>query len=165
MIEFVLKNRKLRLHPDGVMYVRSINKFGEETKKETWREMKFYNSAGYMRCRLLVDGTSIQLLEHRIVWYANHQDWDIFDTRHSNEIDHINMNREDNRVENLRPVTSSENKFNTTTDKGYYWDSSRMKYAAQIKVKGEHIFLGRFDTDEEARNAYLKGKEKYHIIR
>ena len=34
----------------------------------------------------------------------------------------------------------------------------------QIKVEGKHIWLGRYDTEEEARAAYLAAKEKYHVI-
>lgn len=162
MIEFVLKNRKLRLHPDGVMYVRSINKFGEETKKETWKSVKFSNNNGYKRCCITLNRIPVKLLEHRIVWYANHQDWDIFNTSADNVIDHINRKKSDNRIENLKKTTQQENCFNTDS-KGYSWHKGSGKWQGQITVNGNLKPLGYFDTEEDAHNAYLKAKEEYHI--
>jgi hypothetical protein len=47
--------------------------------------------------------------------------------------------------------------------KGYYFNKSRKKYQAQIKVGGKRIQLGRFDTPEEAELAYQKAKLIYHV--
>ena len=66
-------------------------------------------------------------------------------------------------MNNLRIVSQQENSFNTNA-KGYSFDKSRNKYQAIIGINGKNIHLGRFDTEEEARNAYLEAKEKYHII-
>ena len=162
MIEFVLKNRKLRLHPDGVIYSRSINKFGEETKKETWKSIKFSNSNGYLTCSLSMDGELKKLYKHRIVYYAYNQDWDIFNCDPNNCIDHRNRNRSDNRIENLHVVTDQENHFNRDV-KGITWEEAYGKWKAQIGLNYKTIFLGRFVTEEEAHNAYLKAKEEYHI--
>ena len=78
-------------------------------------------------------------------------------------IDHIDKNKQNNNVNNLRIVSQQENSFNTNA-KGYSFDKSRNKYQAIIGINGKNIHLGRFDTKEEAHQAYLQAKEKYHII-
>jgi hypothetical protein len=51
-----------------------------------------------------------------------------------------------------------------TTHKGYYYCNLRNKWKAQIHVNSKNIGLGRFDTEEEARQAYQTAKAKYHVI-
>ena len=79
-------------------------------------------------------------------------------------LDHINTNTDDNRLINLRLVTRQENGFNRPTTKGYYWLKCARKYKACIVVNGKQIYLGLYDTAEEARQAYLDAKETYHTI-
>jgi hypothetical protein len=78
-------------------------------------------------------------------------------------IDHINRDKSDNRIENLREVTQSTNLENRDC-KGYNYDKIRNKWRARIKVNKKEIFLGRFDTEYEARQAYLDAKKIYHNI-
>jgi len=163
MIEFVLKNRRLRLHPDGVMYCRS-HKDGHETKKETWRTIKFSKSNGYDICSITIDGKERYFRKHRLVKLAHDPTFDIFDVSPNNYIDHENHTRDDNSNDNLRVVTNQQNCFNRSGVKGYSWDKSRKKWAAKIMLDGKHKHLGRFKTEEEARAAYLKAKAIYHII-
>jgi hypothetical protein len=164
MIEFVLKNRRLRLHPDGVMYFRAHNNKGEETKKDKWREIKFYKNKGYLDCQITVDGIPRHFLKHRLVILAHNPTWDIFDVSPSNCIDHQNHTRDDNSNENLRVVTHQQNCFNQSGVKGYSWDKARKKWVASIMLNGKRINLGGFETEEDAHNAYLKAKPKYHVI-
>jgi hypothetical protein len=164
MIEFVLKNRKLRLHPDGIMYIRAHNKHGEETKSgRVWKEVNFRKIKGYCMCNVTLDGVKKNLSQHRLVYYAHNQDWDIFDSSPDNLIDHKNRKRDDNRIENLHVVNSQQNQFNRN-DKGYYWDKNAGKWRAQIKLNGKTIYIGRFEKEEDAHNAYIKKKLELHII-
>lgn len=85
------------------------------------------------------------------------------------EIDHINCNRIDNRIENLRPATRSENNRNTrlqtrnkTGYKGVWFDKERNKYQAYIRVNNKRIHLGRFATAEEADKVVKQHREIYH---
>jgi len=164
MIEFVLKNRKLRLHPDGIMYSRAINKFGVETKSgRIWREVKFHKNEGYMCCYITIDSVKIKFRQHRLVYYAHNQDWNIFDTSRDNFIDHYNRKRDDNSIENLHVVNHQENMWNTDA-KGYYWHKTCNKWQAQIFRNGEFIYIGLFEKEEDARNAYIKKKLELHLI-
>ena len=163
MIEFVLKNRRLRLHPDGVMYCRS-HRDGHETKKETWRTIKFSKCNGYDQCKITIDGKQRYFLKHRLVKLAHNPTFDIFDVSPSNCIDHKNHTRDDNSNDNLRVVTNQQNQFNRSNVKGYHWDNATKKWKSQITIDGKHKYLGRFKTEEEALEAYLKAKAIYHII-
>jgi hypothetical protein len=79
------------------------------------------------------------------------------------QIDHIDRNRSNNNIENLRLVTNQENHFNRGA-KGFCFNKTRNKFEPQIRHNGKLFFLGRFDTAEEARTAYLKAKSELHII-
>ena len=84
-------------------------------------------------------------------------------------IDHINMVRHDNRIENLRLVTGSQNQQNrlcqknsTTGAKGVSWHKGKCKFMAKIKLHGKASHLGYFDTIEEAKTAYAVAASKLH---
>ena len=83
-------------------------------------------------------------------------------------VDHINHNTLDNRKENLRITTNADNLRNgkirvnnKTGVKGVYFDNKRNKYIARIKVNYKGIFLGRFDTLEEAQKIRKEAEIKY----
>ena len=164
MIEFMLKNRRLRLYPDGVFRCRSIIN-GVETKTETWRIIKFSERIdGYLECGITIDGKSRLFLQHRLITLAHNPSWDIFDYSHNNCIDHINHNKTDNSNENLRVVTTQQNNFNRSNVKGYTWDKPAKKWRAKIELNGKQIYIGLFVTEEDAHAAYLKKKEELHIM-
>lgn len=107
-----------------------------------------------------IDGR--KYLVHRLVWLHVHGEFPL------NQIDHINGNGCDNRIENLRdvtPSTNSQNKRVARTDNkcGSLGVSiERNKFVAQIKSGCLKIKIGRFNTIEEASNAYLKAKRELH---
>ena len=75
-------------------------------------------------------------------------------------VDHINRNKLDNTLGNLRVVSQSINMFNTGTPshntsgvKGVSFDKSRNKWKAQIHVDGKNHMIGRYSTFEEACKA------------
>lgn len=90
-------------------------------------------------------------LAHRVAWAMSTGEWP------KDEIDHINGIREDNRLENLRSVTPSENrrnqgrpKDNTSGVMGVGWHSQKSKWRAFITVDRRMQHLGLFDRFEMA---------------
>jgi hypothetical protein len=94
---------------------------------------------------------------HHFAWYMFYGNVDF------EMLDHINRIKTDNCIDNLRISNTQKNAFNTNA-KGYYLDKETNKWRASIGIDGKKIHLGRYNTKEEAKNAYLEGKKKYHII-
>lgn len=85
-----------------------------------------------------------QMYAHRLAWLYVHG---VFPS----VIDHINHNRSDNRICNLRSVSHRENKMNSPIQAnsssgitGVCWDKTNSKWVAQIRVEGINTKLGRF---------------------
>lgn len=84
------------------------------------------------------------------------------------EIDHINHVRDDNRLCNLRFVTRSENRKNQSVSSkntsgvtGVYFSKAKKQYVAQICVDWKVIYLGSYDTLEDAAEARRQADRKY----
>lgn len=83
-------------------------------------------------------------------------------------VDHINQNRTDDRIENLRLATHGQNlrnisrKANRLGVTGVSKDKSIRRYQARIALDGERINLGMFDTAEEAHQAYVEASIRLH---
>lgn len=116
------------------------------------------NVRGYIDITNIINKKNFHLLGHHFAWYCVYGDCDI------EQIDHINGVRDDNRICNLRNVNNQKNQWNQTKAKGYNWYKKTNKWMAGIKINNKRIHLGYFNTEEEARNAYLEAKEKYHAI-
>ncbi len=87
----------------------------------------------------------------------------------ADQIDHIDEDKSNNRIANLREATNAENarnrgaqKNNTSGHKGICWDKQNQKWKAEIMVNGKGIFLGRFDDLNDAVRAYGAAAQKYH---
>lgn len=155
-------DRRLR-YEDGKFYVRAIMN-GKETKKEKWNDIVIrLNNKGYLIFNLTINNKYTTTSYHRLVYKFHHPDWNIEDSSTNNCIDHINGNRLDNRIANLRVVTHQENQWNQTKAKGYY-KRPNGKYQAYIRLNDNSIIIGTYDTEQEAHQAYLQAKEKYHVI-
>lgn len=91
---------------------------------------------------------------------------EILDTPDHLETDHINGNRLDNRLVNLRPCTGAENSRNrkkqkgSSKYKGVTWRKSSNKWLAQIRVNKKSIHLGEFDDENEAAESYRKAAKE-----
>ena len=100
---------------------------------------------------------------HRLIWAWHNGDWP------KHDIDHVNMDRSDNRIENLRQATRSQNKYNTAKQvdntsgyKGVDFHKRRSIWRARISVSGKVLYLGAFNTSQEAASAYNAAACKYH---
>jgi hypothetical protein len=84
-------------------------------------------------------------------------------------VDHINGNRADNHVSNLRWATSLENRFNSASHvgssssfKGVSWNKKAKKWHASLKIDGRYRHLGSFDDEEEAARVYDAAAQEVH---
>jgi len=94
-------------------------------------------------------------MAHRIAWFLAYGEYP------NGFLDHINGDRSDNRLANLRIASKAENgwnakksKANTSGFKGVYWHKKLEKWHAGICVKGKHISLGFYPSPYMAHNAY-----------
>ncbi len=119
------------------------------------------NGNGYLRTS--IDGYSYYA--HRLAWFYKHGEWP------KNHIDHIDGNRRNNAITNLRCVTHAQNHQNLgvrSTNKsgmtGVSWHAKAMKWNANIWKNGKRIYLGLFESVEDAASAYKRAKLNLHEI-
>lgn len=109
---------------------------------------------GYRRLRI----GGRQYLEHRLVWMWHHGEFPRI-------LDHIDRDRSNNRIDNLRPCHESENaanagapSSNTSGYRGVYFDTDRMKWVARIRYTRDGVRhryrIGRYTTADEAAVHY-----------
>lgn len=103
-------------------------------------------------------------MAHRLAWLYVHGKWP------AHEIDHIDGNRANNAIANLRDVTRSVNHENLRSARsdsahGFLGVSPFRKkwWKARITVNGKFQHLGTFRTPEEAHAAYLEAKRRLHV--
>lgn len=100
---------------------------------------------------------------HRVAWAIYYGEWPEF------EVDHINCDRSDNRISNLREASRMENSKNRRLDatstsglKGASWRKDAGRWIAQISINGKKTFLGYHATAESAHEAYKRAAVLYH---
>jgi hypothetical protein len=101
---------------------------------------------------------------HRLAWLHFHGVWP------EHQIDHIDENKSNNRISNLRDVPQSMNQHNaikprkdgTSGYRGVSWDKGKTRWRAQIEVNGQKQYIGLFDTPKAAHAAYLAAKLRLH---
>jgi len=152
-MEIELFNNKLKVFEDGKVLV--LGKF-EPHKDEYYEKKCSINKGGYKNLHLYHKSKYKSYKIHRIIAFA-YLGLDIENPKQV--IDHINRDRLDNCVSNLRLVSNQENQWNRNP-KGYHKIGN--KYVAQIHLNYKNIYLGTYETRELAHNAYLIGKQIYH---
>lgn len=115
---------------------------------------------GYIAITLTHFGSRHILLAHRVLWCMRTGSWPRF------TIDHRDMNRTNNRFDNLREATFLEQAANRRAIrsglKGASFDKDTGRYVSQITRCGKNYFLGRFKTEAEAHNAYVLAAQSFH---
>lgn len=134
-------------------------KDGTFYKKENGKEISTHlTGRGYLQTNLFKKSIFI----HRLIF--------IYTYGYSpTSVDHINGNKLDNRPENLREASVTENnrnvglrKDNSSGVKGVYWKKENKKWRAQIRVDGKRKHLGYFDDLELAELVAEEARNKYH---
>jgi len=149
-------------------YLRSILNYDPLTGNFMWRERADariqWNAryAGALAGRVTNKGyVQIQIglkrfLAHRLAWLTSTGAWP------GDQLDHINRDRVDNRIVNLRIASAQQNVANTparcTSKSGVKGVRRRRdcnRYQARIKVHGKERSIGYFKTREDAESAYI----------
>jgi hypothetical protein len=122
----------------------------------------YTNSRGYVRVG--IDGKNYYA--HRLAWLYVYGKWPTY------QIDHINGDTTDNRIENLRDIPGAMNMQNIKTARkknktgflGVYKDSAKRNlcWKASIRINGKPVTVGHFASPEEAHAAYIAAKRRFH---
>jgi hypothetical protein len=126
--------------------------------KDSDKQVGSLNKDGYLQVRF----KGVNYIVHRLAWLLGTGEWPKL------HIDHINGQRTDNRLVNLRDVTRCVNQQNKHTPQGAadLMGVTQLKdgtYQASINWDNKRRHLGIFKTAERAHEAYLKGKRKFHL--
>lgn len=87
----------------------------------------------------------------------------------TDQIDHINCDKSDDRIANLRECSGAQNHLNVGLTvrnrsgyKGVHWNGRYQKWEAAIRINGVRHYLGRYDAAEDAARRYAAAAVKYH---
>ncbi len=133
----------------------SVSDHGNVRNDKTGRTLKAgLNSSGYLSSNLCLSKETHTKNIHRLVAQAF-----LPNQENKQEVDHIDNNKLNNKLANLRWVTKSQNnqnrllyKNNKSGTKGVRWTEENQKWRAYIKINGKQIHLGYFINKEDAIN-------------
>lgn len=153
----MITSEKLR---ELLSYNPETGKFTRIVRRTRGKDSGWADKYGYLY--LMVDGKTYSY--HRLVWLHVNGAWP------EHEIDHINGDKSDNRIANLRDISRSKNlqnevrvrKNNASGFMGVQYRKDRNTWISTIRVDGKSKRLGSFATPEEAEAAYIAAKRIYH---
>jgi hypothetical protein len=158
-VKQVLKNHELYLTVKGFPNYE-VSNFGNIRHKTTNEILKpSVDRKGYRRVNLSFNSKKRNFQLHRLVattFLNNYEDKEC--------VDHIDGDKLNNNLYNLRFATKQQNNFNrkkisgemTSVHKGVSWQQREKKYSAKIKFNGKDYWIGYFRTEDEAAHAYNK---------
>ena len=134
-------------------------RFAKAYNAKPWSVAGRITTNGYVQ--IVVDGK--QYMAHRLAWLYIHGEWP------RQQVDHINGCKTDNKIENLRDVSQSENLLNQKKSRngkllGVSWHKVTKKWSARLQINKKLNFLGYFDTEIMAHQAYLEAKKKFGVM-
>lgn len=162
------KNHKYTFEEE-IFFIRKLIRYDESSGRFYWLEkfgkriisqpIEKPNKDGYLEFQLTIEGQRRNYSGHRMAFAFKYNRW-------PNEVDHINRNRSDNTIENLREVSRRLNcgrmlKKERDLPRGVLYTPLKNKlrpYSATCHRKN----LGYFQTKEEASLAYLKEHQVYY---
>lgn len=142
-------------YKDGNLFWK-VDRRGNKVKGKQANRLK--KSNGYQEVTI----NKKNLYAHRVIFMMIHGRW-------PEQVDHIDGNRSNNLIDNLREANNAQNNrntslrsTNTTGFKGVSYYTSIKRYVAKITVNYKSIHIGCFDTPEEANEAYKKAALELH---
>ena len=147
--DFDIIRERLQYDPEtgSIIWLIATNNSTKVGSEAGWKTIQ-----GYRRLRI----NTVLYQAHRIAWFL------YYGSMPSDQIDHINGVRGDNRITNLRVVTNRENGQNMSIHREgrlpgtYKIKKCRTKpWVARAKINGKNIHIGCYPTEIEAYNAYM----------
>lgn len=139
--------------------------FTSRVRRKTHRigdKVGVLSGGGYLRCMLDRRGYAL----HHLAWLHEFGVWP------SGQLDHINHDRTDNRIANLREVSCRENHHNrarkTRSASGYLgvtWHKRDQRWQAHIEIDGNAKYLGQYKDLNDAIAARCAAERIYHPSR
>lgn len=150
--------------------ISNLLSYDPETGLLTWKVKRGASRvgkvAGFHKCRgyIAVRVMGVIYHAHRVAWALYNNESPPTDR----EIDHIDGDKSNNRIANLRLATSRQNKYNvgisaqnTSGAKGVTYRKNRGKWQAQISVDNACVYLGSYNSFDDAVAARKAAEEKY----
>lgn len=132
---------------------------GEFTRKGGKKKVGYRDPRGYVQ--IGVNGKKVWA--HRLAWFLTYGKW-------PDQIDHVDGDKSNNRLSNLRsvsPVEQAKNKptfrSNSSGHRGVFYDTKRNRWRSYIHSDNKFVHLGRFKTFDEAVKARLEAEENLNF--
>lgn len=137
-----------------------VRKVTTSSRAQAWMAVGSNDMYGYLTVR--IEGRSYKL--HRLAWLFVYGCWP------EGDIDHMNGNRADNRIANLRDVPRAVNlqnmraasSHNRSTGVLGVYPAKAGRFCAAISAANKKQHIGTFDTEAEASQAYIAEKRRIH---
>jgi len=143
-------------YKDGSLYYIKIPK--NDKRNKIGQKLGYTREDKYIAVNFL--GKARKL--HRLIFLYHHG-------YIPDEVDHINNDKSDNNIDNLRPANRQQNmcnkkayKTNTSGAKGVVWMKNLNKWLVNIGVNGKRKYIGIFEDFELAELASIEARNKYH---
>ena len=130
--------KKYSVSEDGRIFSLNYGRTGRT------QELSPDTVGGYYRVQLSKNGKRKKFYVHRLVAQAFLEDWNP-----DLDVDHIDMNKTNNHISNLRMLTRSQNKQNNKA-KGVYFNKALNKWRGELMVNYKHYYGPYRDTKAEA---------------
>jgi len=123
------------------------------------------NAKGYRQ--IMIKGKNHKA--HRLIYHMFNEKWDITDTSQDNSVDHIDKDKLNNSIDNLRVATNSQNKCNSGKQKNntsghlnVYWNKANGKWQVMVMLNKKSRFGGYFVNIEDAVAKATQMRDELH---